>query len=57
MRRTHSPLMKAKRVDSKLIADQQRRTVDVNQNVYTQSPIDERLRAVEALASELVNFA
>ena len=55
MRRTHSSLMKAKGVDPKLVADQQGHTVDVNQNVYTQTSIDERLKAVETLASELVN--
>jgi integrase len=55
MRRTHSSLMKDKGIDPKLVADQQGHTVDVNQNVYTQTSINARLEAVETLASELVN--
>ena len=46
--------MKAIRFDLNLVPDQQGHTVDVNRNVYTQTSIDERQRAVEALASELV---
>jgi integrase len=43
MRRTHSTLMKQLKADPKLVADQLGHTLDVNQNVYTQS----RLKAVE----------
>src|ERR1039457_4781436 len=42
MRRTHSTLMKQLKVDPKLVADQLGHTLDVNQNVYTQSPVDNR---------------
>jgi len=35
MRRTHASLISEKGVDPRLVADQQRHTVDVNQNVYT----------------------
>jgi integrase len=55
MRRTHSPLMKAQGIDPKIVADQQGQTVDVNQNVYTQTPLEIRREAVETLASALVN--
>lgn len=37
MRRTHSMLIKQLKVDPKLIADQLGHTLDVNQNVYTQT--------------------
>jgi len=39
MRRTHVTLMKALGVDGKLVADQFGHSLDVNQNVYTQSPV------------------
>lgn len=40
MRRTHSSLMKQLGVDPKLVADQLGHTLDVNQNVYTESPVE-----------------
>jgi len=43
MRRTHSTLMKVLKVDPKLVADQLGHSLDVNQNVYTQSPVESRL--------------
>jgi integrase len=43
MRRTHSTLMKNIKADPKLVADQLGHTVDVNQNVYTQSSVELRL--------------
>jgi integrase len=55
LRRTFSSLTNAKGVDPKVVADQQGHTVDVNQNVYTQTSIDRRLAAVEVVASEFVN--
>ena len=55
MRRTHSSLMKAQGIDPKIVADQQGHTVDVNQNVYTQTPLEIRREAVETLASAFVN--
>jgi hypothetical protein len=36
-------LMKALGVDGKLVADQLGHSLDVNQNVYTQSPVESRL--------------
>jgi integrase len=54
-RRTHSSLMNARGVDPKVVADQQGHTVDVNLNVYTQTPLEVRREAAEALASAFVN--
>jgi integrase len=55
MRRTHSSLMNAQGVDPKVVADQQGHTVDVNLNVYTQTPLEIRREAAETLAAALVN--
>jgi integrase len=49
MRRTHSTLMKTIKGDPKLVADQLGHTVDVNQNVYTQSGVELRLPLVNQL--------
>lgn len=49
MRRTHSTLMNAMGVEGKLVADQLGHTLDVNQNVYTQSPVALRQEAVNRL--------
>jgi len=54
MRRTHATLMKQAGVDGKLVADQLGHSLDVNQNVYTQSPVESRLDAVNKLESLLV---
>jgi integrase len=48
MRRTHATLMKALGVDGKLVADQLGHTLDVNQNVYTQSAVE--IRQVVAIS-------
>ncbi|HZU28383.1 MAG TPA: tyrosine-type recombinase/integrase, partial [Bryobacteraceae bacterium] len=53
MRRTHATLMKALGVDGKLVADQLGHSLDVNQNVYTQSPVESRLDAVNQLEESL----
>jgi integrase len=53
MRRTHSSLMKALGVDSKLVADQLGHTLDVNQNVYTQSAVGLRQDAVNLLENTI----
>ena len=42
MRRTHSTLMKTLGADPKLVADQLGHSLDVNQNVYTHSPVESR---------------
>ena len=54
MRRTHATLMKTMGVDGKLVADQLGHTLDVNQNVYTQSPVESRLVIVNQLESLLI---
>jgi integrase len=54
-RRTHASLMKDMKVDPKVVADQQGHTVDVNQNVYTQTTIESRIEAVQILESAMVN--
>ena len=53
MRRTHATLMKALGVDGKLVADQLGHTLDVNQNVYTQTPVEIRREAVNQLEKSL----
>jgi integrase len=53
MRRTHSTLMNAIGVEGKLVADQLGHTLDVNQNVYTQSPVALRQEAVNRLENAL----
>lgn len=54
MRRTHATLMKALGVDGKLVADQLGHTLDVSQNVYTQSPVETRLAMVNQLEKTLL---
>ena len=53
MRRTHSSLMKALGVDGKLVADQLGHSLDVNQNVYTQTAVSTRQVAVNQLEETL----
>ena len=53
MRRTHATLMRTLGVDGKLVADQLGHSLDVNQNVYTQSPVENRLVAVNQLEKSL----
>jgi integrase len=53
MRRTHATLMRALGVDGKLVADQLGHSLDVSQNVYTQSPVENRLQAVNQLEKSL----
>jgi hypothetical protein len=54
MRRTHSTLMKEIGADPKLVADQLGQSLDVNQNVYTQSPVESRLGMVNELDQRLL---
>ena len=54
MRRTHATLMKELKGDPKLIADQLGHSVDVSQNVYTQSPVESRLLGVNELEKLLL---
>ena len=53
-RRTQATLMKALGVDGKLVADQLGQSLDVNQNVYTQSPVESRLPVVNQLEKSLL---
>ncbi len=53
MRRTHATLMNALGVDGKLVADQLGHSLDVNQNVYTQSAVSRRQVAVNQLEVSL----
>jgi integrase len=53
MRRTHATLMRGLGVDGKLVADQLGHSLDVNQNVYTQTPVENRLPAVNQLEKSL----
>jgi integrase len=55
MRRTHASLMRERGVDPKTVADLMGHDVNVNLNVYTQSSMESRLRAVEALETAFVN--
>jgi integrase len=54
MRRTHATLMKALGADGKLVADQLGHSLDVNQNVYTQSSVESRLGIVNQLEKQLI---
>src|ERR1035438_5794673 len=53
MRRTHATLMKALGADGKLVADQLGHSLDVSQNVYTQSTVESRLGIVNQLEKSL----
>jgi integrase len=53
LRRTHATLMKALGVDGKLVADQLGHSLDVSQNVYTQSPVESRLAGLNQLEKTL----
>jgi hypothetical protein len=53
MRRTHAPLMNGLGVNGKLVADQLGHSLDVNQNVYMQTPVENRLPAVNQLEKSL----
>ena len=55
MRRTHSSLMRELGVDPKIVADLMGHDVYVNLNVYTQTSLDSRLKAVATLESAFVN--
>jgi len=54
MRRTHSTLMNNMGVEGKLVADQLGHSLDVNQNVYTKSPVERRKAIVDQLERTLV---
>lgn len=53
MRRTHASLMNDLGVEGKLVADQLGHSLDVNQNVYTQSAVSKRQDAVNRLELSL----
>ena len=56
MRRTHATVMKSLGVDGKLVADQLGHSLDVNQNVYTQSPVEIRQAAVDQMERSLLQI-
>ena len=53
MRRTSSSLLHALGVEGKVVADQLGHTLDVNQNIYTQSPVALRREALNRLEQAL----
>ena len=53
MRRTHASLMSDLGVEGKLVADQLGHSLDVNQNVYTQSAVSKRQTAVNSWKTSL----
>ena len=55
MRRTHASLMRELGVDPKVVADSMGHDVNVNLNVYTQTPLEAKLEAVGVLESAFVN--
>jgi integrase len=55
MRRTNATLMKALGADGKLVADQLGHTLDVNQNVYTQSSVESRSVIVNQLEKKIAD--
>jgi integrase len=54
MRRTNATLMKALGADGKLVADQLGHTLDVSQNVYTQSSVESRSVIVNQLEQHIL---
>jgi len=54
MRRTHSTLMRGLGIDGKLVADQLGHSLDVNQNVYTKTPVETRLPALNQLEQSVL---
>src|SRR5262249_13414054 len=55
MRRTHASLMRELGVDPKVVADLMGHDVNVNLNIYTQTPLESRLQAVDTLETAFVN--
>ena len=53
MRRTHSSLLSDLNVHPIVVADQLGHALDVNQNVYTQSPMELKVEAVNELDAVL----
>lgn len=53
MRRTAATLLNSLGVRGKIVADQLGHTLDVSQNVYTQSPVGERRKALNRLERQL----
>jgi integrase len=54
MRRTNASLGHKRRVDPKVAADQRGHGLGVSMDVYTQSDLDQKLQAVRALESEVI---
>ena len=47
--------MRAQAVDLKVVADQQGHTLNVNLNVYTETPLERRIEAAQQFESAMVN--
>ena len=43
-------------MDPKLVADQMDHTLDVNQNIYTLAPLEQKLEAVNLLESAVTSI-
>jgi len=54
MRRTHATLMRDLGIDGKLVADQLGHSLDVSQNVYTQTAVESRLPGINRLEKSLL---
>jgi len=54
MRRTHASLSPQAGIDPKLVADQLAHGLGVNLDVYTVAALDQRLHAVQALETTLI---
>ena len=57
MRRTDSSVLAKRAIDSKFVADQLGRIIDVNLDVYTIADLEQRLGAVNTLEQSLVSTA
>lgn len=53
MRPSRGTLMKVHGVDGELVADQLRHSLDVNQKLYTKSPVEDRAAALNQLEKSL----
>lgn len=53
MRPSRGTLMKVHGVDGELVADHLRHSLDVNQKLYTKSPVEDRAAALNQLEKSL----
>jgi integrase len=55
LRRTHASLMREAGVDAKVVADLMGHDLNVNLNIYAQTPLESRIQAAETLETAFVN--